>query len=367
MRTDHPIINCHTHIFNRAVVPSKFLPFFLRPLANALERDKTAKGLQRFFAFLGKKDTALLIKKFSQFLKIGDLNSQLEIFKLLQGFYPQGTRFCVLSMDMEFMGAGEVKQSFTAQLDELAAIKQDPAYKDLIYPFVFVHPERKGILALVKKYIEENDFAGLKLYPPLGYFPFDERLDQVFDYAQTNALPVTAHCARGGVFYKGRITSAMRKHPITGMVYPEHKNKYFTDIYTDPDNYHYLFEKFPLLKVNLAHFGGFDEWQKYLQNTIDSEGETNWYEKVKTVLRAYKNAYTDISYTLYNPDLIPLLKLSLQDPTIKHKILFGTDFYMMEQETSEKQFSINLRAELGEELFRLMAAYNPLVFLKKKT
>lgn len=366
MTSDIQIINCHTHIFNRAIVPNKFLPFFLRPLANLLERDKTAKGLQKVLSFIGKKDTALLVKKFSQFLKIGDLKSQLEIFKLLQQFYPQGTKFCVLSMDMEFMQAGDVKQTFKSQLDELAAIKKDPAYKDLILPFIFIHPERAGLFSLVRKYIEEENFAGLKMYPPLGYFPFDERLDQVFSYAEKNALPITSHCARGGVFYKGKITSEMRKHPITGNVYPQHKNKFFTDIYTDPDNYEYLFVKFPELKVNLAHFGGFDEWQKYLQNTIDADGETNWYEKVKTVLRKYKNSYTDISYTLFNPDLIPLLKISLQDPTIKGKILFGTDYYMIEQESSEKEFSINLRAELGEEYYRLIAEYNPIGFLNTK-
>ncbi len=366
MKTDIQIINCHTHIFNRSIVPDRFLPFILRPIANLLQSDNTSNGIARFLSVLGKKDTALLIKKYNQFLKIGDLKSQLEIFKLLQSFYPDNTKFCVLPMDMEFMKAGNVNQNYKDQLDELAKIKRDPAYKDLILPFIFIHPERMGLFSLVRKYIEEENFAGLKMYPPLGYYPFDERLDQVFAYAEKNNIPVTSHCARGGVFYKGSVTDDMRKHPITGKVFQQHKNKFFTDIYTDPDNYEYLFVKYPNLKLNLAHFGGFDEWQKFLQSSIDSSGELNWFEKVKSIIRKYKNAYTDISYTLFEKDLIPLLNITLQDPTLNSKILFGTDYYMVEQETSDKEFSINLRSAIGEENFRLIAEQNPKLFLNLK-
>ncbi|MDP2385680.1 MAG: amidohydrolase family protein [Bacteroidota bacterium] len=363
MKSDIQIINCHTHIFNRAIVPDRFLPAIVQPIANLLQGDNTANGISHFFSLIGKKETALLIKRYNQFLKIGDLKSQLEIFKLLQQFYPVGTKFCVLTMDMEFMKAGKVKQNFKSQLQELATIKRDPAYKDLILPFIFIHPERIGLFSLVRKYIEEEQFTGLKMYPPLGYYPFDERLNQVFAYAEAYGIPITSHCARGGVFYQGAITSEMRKHPITGKVYPYNKNKFFTDIYTDPDNYEYLFAKYPNLKVNLAHFGGFDEWEKYLQNTIDNTGELNWYEKVKAVLINHKNAFSDISYTLFEKDLIPLLNITLQDPLIKDRVLFGTDYYMVEQQASEKEFSINLRASIGEDNYRLIAEQNPKRFL----
>lgn len=363
MKAHINIINCHTHIFNRAIVPNNFLPFILRPVANLLQHTKTSNGIQKLLSIIGKKDTALLVKRFAQFLKIGDLKSQLEIFLLLQSFYPVNTKFCVLTMDMEFMQAGSVKQVFKSQLDELATIKKDPAYKDVILPFIFIHPERKELFSLVKHYIENENFTGLKMYPPLGYYPFDERLDQVFLYAEQNSIPITSHCARGGIFYKGTITSEMRKHPITGVIHNANKNKFFTDIYTDPDNYEYLFAKFPNLKVNLAHFGGFDEWQLFLQNSISDTSEVNWYDKVKNVVSKYKNAYTDISYTLFNTELIPLLNMSLQDESIKNKILFGTDYYMVEQETSEKQFCINLRSTIGEDNFRLIAETNPKQFL----
>lgn len=356
------IINCHSHVFNRDSVPDKFLPTWLRPIANLLTSKKTSTGLASLVSFFGRKNLSQLIKKYHYFLTIGDLKSQLEIFKLLQGFYPEGTKFCALTMDMEYMAAGRVVKPFQTQLDELAAIKRDPAYTNLIYPFIFIHPERPMLHTLVRKYMEQEDFAGLKMYPPLGYYPFDKRLDLVLAYAEQYGIPVTTHCARGGVYFKGDIKDL--KHPITGREVPRRKNKYLTDIYTDPDNYHYLLKKFPDLKINLAHFGGYDEWEKYLSGTIiDQDGEVNWFTKVSGLIKSYEGVYSDVSYTLFNKDLFFLLKVILQDPVIKNKVLFGSDFYMTEIEESEREFSINLRASLGENDFKLIAEENPGLFL----
>jgi predicted TIM-barrel fold metal-dependent hydrolase len=356
------IINCHTHVFNRDSVPDKFLPTWLRPIANLLSSKKTSTGLASFVSFFGRKNLSQLIKKYHYFLTIGDLKSQLEIFKLLQGFYPEGTKFCVLTMDMEYMAAGRVIKPFQTQLDELAAIKRDPAYTELIYPFIFIHPERPMLHTLVRKYMEQEGFAGLKMYPPLGYYPFDKRLDLVLSYAEQYGIPVTTHCARGGVYFKGDIKD--RKHPVTGKEVPKRKNKYLTDIYTDPDNYQYVLNKFPDLKLNLAHFGGYDEWENYMTGTlVDQDGETNWFTKVSNLIRGSQNVYSDVSYTMFNKDLFSLLKVVLQDPTIKNKVLFGSDFYMTEIEESEREFSINLRAALGESDFKLIAEENPALFL----
>jgi predicted TIM-barrel fold metal-dependent hydrolase len=359
---ENTIINCHTHIFNRLAVPDNFLPKWLSPIAKLLENKNTSKFIFNLFTKLNRNEIALLIKKYHAFLTIGDLKSQLEIFKYLQVFYPTGTKFCTLSMDMEFMQAGKVKQSFIEQLDEMAKIKDDPAYSDLIYPFIFVHPERKGIFDIVQLYIEEAGFKGIKLYPPLGYYPFDERLTEIYQYAEKNRIPITTHCARGGVFYKGEITNDMRTHPKTGMPIKAERNKFFTDTYTNPENYKYVLQRFPNLILNLAHFGGYDEWQKYLSVSFYQDRST-WFEIICDLLRKYDHVYTDISYTMFNPDLFNLLKLSVSDNSIKEKILYGSDYYMVEQETSERQFLTNVRAHIGEELFNQIAHINPMKFL----
>jgi uncharacterized protein len=47
-------------------------------------------------------------------------------------------------------------------------------------------------------------------------------------------------------------------------------------------------------------------------------------------------------------------------------VLFGTDYYMVEQETSERAFGLNLRGELGEVLWKQIAEDNPKNFLLVK-
>ena len=51
MKTNIQIINCHTHIFNRDVVPDKFLPSILQPVAKLLESNNTANGIGKFLKF----------------------------------------------------------------------------------------------------------------------------------------------------------------------------------------------------------------------------------------------------------------------------------------------------------------------------
>ncbi len=75
----------------------------------------------------------------------------------------------------------------------------------------------------------------------------------------------------------------------------------------------------------------------------------------------YPNLYTDVSYTIFKFDNhIPLLRLYLRQPTMRERVLFGSDFYMTRQENlSEKAISIRLRDSLGEEVFRSIAETNP--------
>ena len=50
---------------------------------------------------------------------------------------------------------------------------------------------------------------------------------------------------------------------------------------------------------------------------------------------------------------------------INHKILFGSDYYMVEIASDERRFGLELRAFLGEKHFRLMAHSNAEEFLCK--
>ncbi|MBS1636656.1 MAG: hypothetical protein JST26_12135 [Bacteroidetes bacterium] len=66
---------------------------------------------------------------------------------------------------------------------------------------------------------------------------------------------------------------------------------------------------------------------------------------------------------VYKEDLFPPIKVLLLDPQVKNKILFGSDYYMVEQEESEKEFIVKLRAALGESDFKRIAEDDIKLFL----
>ena len=65
--------------------------------------------------------------------------------------------------------------------------------------------------------------------------------------------------------------------------------------------------------------------------------------------------YTDISFTLNNRDYFSLLKVLMFNEKLSRKILFGSDYYMVETETDERRFGIDLRAYLGNDYFNMIA------------
>lgn len=256
---------------------------------------------------------------------------QARIFIKLRDQYPTGTGFVLLPMDMEFMDAGltSAAGNYETQMKELAAIKSKDKYKDIAYPFIFVDPRRKtvgsqvffdwkssvaGTVELndcfIKNYLEKEKFSGFKIYPALGYYPFDETLLPLWKYAADKQIPILTHAIRGTIFYRGTKIKDWDYHPVfqqsvgnrvlEPLLLPELKNVDFINNFTHPLNYLCLTEEkllriligkaskavqelfgytdndTPLqhnlshLKLCFGHFGGDDEWQKFFENDRDN-------------------------------------------------------------------------------------------------
>ncbi len=140
--------------------------------------------------------------------------------------------------------------------------------------------------------------------------------------------------------------------------------------FTAPDAYVPLLEKHPKLRVCLAHFGGAGDWTSYLDRPCHSgmdDSTKSWLAKIADMLRdgRYPNLQTDISYTLFaNDEHLYLLKVLLCDPRISSRVLFGSDFYVVENaEAEERRRSVRLRALLGDELVKTIAQDNPNEYL----
>lgn len=203
------ITNCHVHSFTVAHTPDRFLPWPV-PL---LVRFSLVRRLLGWVArrFDPQRKTAL--GRYAQIIDTSYKKTQREVFEIARGFYPEGTRFVLLPMDMTKMNAGGVAVGIDEQHERVAALRD--AYPDsTAIPFAAVDPRQEGIVEKTIALIEGRGFRGLKLYPPTGYHPYDERLWPLYEYAQERNLPVLTHCSRpASVQYRGEPTAEMRTDP----------------------------------------------------------------------------------------------------------------------------------------------------------
>ncbi len=69
-----------------------------------------------------------------------------------------------------------------------------------------------------------------------------------------------------------------------------------------------------------------------------------------------------------NDEYVYLLKVLLSDAGIARRVLFGSDFYVVENaELEERRRAVRVRAVLGETLFRTIAEENPRDFVRRRT
>jgi predicted TIM-barrel fold metal-dependent hydrolase len=283
------IYNCHTHVFTNRNVPNGFLPLRLLVL---LRRKPVARFVSRVLRRILPLTNSDRLDRVAVFLDVGSKDSQEDILKYILQFYPDDTKIVALSVDMDHMGAGKAPQGYLNQLEELAELKKNPEYADTLIPFIAADPRRDNLAQLVTDYIDNHGFGGIKLYPPLGYFPFDARFDELFRVAEDRQIPIITHCSRGGICTREKITEEMRIHPKTKKKLKGRSNATFTDNYTDPENYKWVLEKFNDLKICFAHFGGDVEWRKYLDDPWPSETtEKSWLSTIADhamILRCYR-------------------------------------------------------------------------------
>jgi len=330
-----------------ALITVVFYPSLVKPLVMVFSK---------IFSFLkiipGPKVNEFL-SRYIKIIKFSLYQTQSNIFHKLKKMYEEGSKIIVLPMDMEYMKAGKVEESYVEQLEGINKLCDSKVAKENVVPFVFVDPRRiseeskkqskkhkkidkvgaaffdweikKGSIeagqplvelkdCLLKDLLEQGkeeqsnkgNFKGIKLYPALGYYPFDEYLLPLYHYCVQNKIPVLTHCVKGIIYYRGEIDKKWNYHPVfnsrkedSNMSFPletkHHKNSDLQVNFTHPLNYLVLLESNYLYKViekstneklkklfmfnedndtvsnflenlqlNLAHYGGVEQAQKYL-------------------------------------------------------------------------------------------------------
>jgi predicted TIM-barrel fold metal-dependent hydrolase len=218
---------------------------------------------------------------------------------------------------------------------------------------------------------------GIKLYPPLGYSPDNPVLEPIWQYADTNRLPVISHCmSKGGVLNTNK----------DGGLGLEDKSELRN--YTAPSSYGNVLRAHRNMRLCLAHFGGNKEWDKYLERHNGGIGsisthpleyfkedpfkEQDWVNQIVEMLVSGKfpNLYVDTSYTFFEEKYRePLRDLLEQYPSIRSQVLFGSDFYLSvqvkpnEEKFPEEKFPGVLEGAITKALFDQIAVTNPGQFL----
>ena len=150
-----------------------------------------------------------------------------------------------------------------------------------------------------------NLFAGIKLYPPIGFDPWPEgdsvemaKVQSLYDFCSAKQIPVTVHCSDGG--------------------FKLEKNA--ADL-TCPEKWQRVLAQFGKLKLNFAHFGKQSERDFYIFK------RTEWRDRVVALIRDYPNVYADFSYFGLDDDHYhTLADACSKNPFIGEKLLFGSDF-----------------------------------------
>ena len=143
-------------------------------------------------------------------------------------------------------------------------------------------------------------FAGIKLYPPLGFDPWPsddpvelEKVRFLYSECIRRKLPVTVHCSDGGF----KTTDDAR-------------------LFTDPSlRWHNVISRpeYRNLKINFAHLGN------------QKDGKTLWRDTILESIRKNNNIYTDCSSVTPEREDYEKIKNIMNDD-VESNILFGSDF-----------------------------------------
>ena len=242
------------------------------------------------------------IMKACRFFRLELAKLPLSIDELLDGMDASGVeRAVILGQDTHATTNHEFS-NYTITNDELARIAR--ASEDRLIPFAGTDPNAgQDAVYELKRAFTELGFRGLKIHSSANaVYPNDrEKMDPIYGLCQEFGAPILFHTG------------------TTGLGDCEIK-------YSKPEFLDEVCQRFPDLKVVMAHFG----WP--------------WPDVAVAVALRNPNAFIDISG--WRPKYIPGSLLPYMNGILQDRFLFGTDYPMLRQEEWMKDFDENLRPKL---------------------
>jgi predicted TIM-barrel fold metal-dependent hydrolase len=180
-----------------------------------------------------------------------------------------------------------------------------------IKPFIglnTVNYTKEQIRKILKEcFIDGKNYAGVKVYPPLGFDPYPEDIKEIekvfmlYEFCSSEQIPITTHCSDGGFAIVDKAKE-----------------------FTHPNKWIQVLSYFPKLKLNLAHMG------KQNSKALGVFERSEWQKLVFKIIDNYENVYADFSCSAftdsYYRELSKLVMSQSNYVHLKEHILFGSDF-----------------------------------------
>lgn len=267
-----------------------------------------------------------------------------------------------LIMDLEIGWNVKIKKGVFEQVDELKELSNDYP----VLPFLFCDPRRQNLIELFNyAFCGENPFFGVKIYPALGYDPSDYRLWPIYEVCEKKRIPVLTHCGGETISTDDRRLEYYHGNGLKTDLKGKKRKEIAYEL-NNPERWRLVLEKFPNLKLNFAHFGGYETWKS--PSPVVHKGQKRK-EVIFEFMRTYKNVYADFSYNLVEVDLTKNLREVLSThKDILNKSLFGTDYWVVNKEDNllkaQKEFLRELdRNVKGIQMSNIVAIDNPKRYL----
>jgi predicted TIM-barrel fold metal-dependent hydrolase len=203
-------------------------------------------------------------------------------------------------------------------------------------------------------------FRGIKLYPPLGTDPWPsetERLEKItfiYQFCEKNDIPIITHCDDQG--FRG-VTSKLAQQ------------------YTSPAAWIPVFEAFPNLRVDFAHYG--KQYNVLAKGSLKALIENSftsgpWFKELVHLMQNFPQVYADFSFSGTDPkfyeDLHEYISAS-EDKELQEILLsrsmFGSDFSMnlAKVESYTNYYRIFEESPFPSDAIERFVSENPLRFL----
>ena len=243
----------------------------------------------------------------------------------------------------------------------------------LFHPFVAFDPlreaQRGGALAIVRQALERSGFAGVKVYPPVGFLPIGNAglaRDPARGQALDNELGQALDTALRALY----TYCAAEEVPITTHASPSNQFALGFGELAAPANWAPVLRERPTLRLNFGHFG-------HDTGALGAEGiaaPSAWMRQAAELIQQYPNVYADLSGSplVYDPDYAArfggyLRTLCARFPRLTTRLMYGSDWWLCRFDPGgaalTEAFEARLETWLGAPAREAIMGRNALRFL----